>query len=106
MNAKEELLKLIESSGSKVKCADLYFCTHSSHLLNHSTIIQLKVGYRGNDWGYFLEGLDNIPYLDKLDGTIWLEDGSWLEPVCVGHMDGFDYEWEHKNIPIIPDNLL
>jgi len=103
INAKEELLKLLEGK-AKVKCAavtygDDYFGEYKKDIL-------LKVGYSENEWTEFLSNL-NFSYDSgyggqNLFGTVWLEDGTWCTR---GEYDGSEW-WEHNQLPKIPDSLL
>lgn len=89
INAKNELLRAIKGLAN-VKCATI-------------ESFVLKIGYSLEEYNQFLDSL-NFEY-DKgygsqhLFGTVWLEDGTWLER---GEYDGSEW-WEHRICPEIPD---
>jgi len=65
----------------------------------------LKVGHTLHELWLFLNSID-FEYDDgygtqELDGTVWFEDGSWLER---GEYDGSEW-WDRKVRPEIPDRL-
>jgi hypothetical protein len=102
MNAKEELLRILQDK--KVKCACIVqeedFTTDGT-----LTQIDLKLNYTEKDWVDFLTKL-NFEYDSgfggqNLYGIVWLDNGSWLER---GEYDGSEW-WEHKILPEIPKEL-
>ena len=98
MNEKAELI--IALKGSKIKCADI---THE-HWNSEDKKILLKVGYTENDLNEFLSSLDfDYRYWEEgIEGTVWLEDGTWLEK----WWDCNDYDHLQYDPPEIPVGLL
>lgn len=100
MNAKNELLE--EVGKIRIKCAEIKYGPWGKP----SQEFLLKVGYSENDLIEFLGNLD-FEYDDgygsqELDGTVWLQDGTWLDR---GEYDGSEW-WAHRMLPIIPHKLL
>jgi hypothetical protein len=101
MNAKKELLGVLEA-GMKIKCADIWLNDGS----DIDTYIRLNVNYSDDDFLEFLKQLD-FNYDDdygsqKLFGTVWLSDKSWLSR---GEYDGSEW-WEYNKLPEIPSYLM
>jgi len=107
MNAKKEILELLNESPSRLMCATIKFgkdWIRSSWTWEKE--IDLRVGYSGNQFHNFLEKLD-FDYDSGfggqwLFGTVWFEDGTWAER---GEYDGSEW-WVHKSCPEIPNDLL
>ena len=106
MNAKEEFLRVTDKS--ILKCAIItkdngYYWDEEE---NEDNNIVLPVNYTEEQYGDFLSKLDfnyNNGYGgQELFGTIWNNDGSWLER---GEYDGSEW-WEHHSYPEIPQELL
>ncbi len=94
MNAKEELLDILETN--KIKCVKI---TYGNQEIN------LKVDYKEEELSKFLSLLD-FNYDDgyggqMLYGLVWLEDGTWLSR---GEYDGSEW-WVHNIVPPIPSEL-
>lgn len=106
MNAKEELIEILKDK-ARVKCATIKKGRpYSSY--DEISVFTLKCNYNGKEYEDFLESL-NFLYYDgydgyggqELDGTVWLEDNTWLER---GEYDGSEW-WNHKVLPEIPEEL-
>lgn len=112
MNAKKELLDVIESYPAqvwfmkpyKIKCCEIrieYYQFDDS-----SNKILLREGYTQEEYNEFLEKLDfeyDSGYGSQhLFGTVWFtEPGVWMER---GEYDGSEW-WEFNMCPEIPDHL-
>lgn len=107
MNAKQELLRLINPN--EIKCALIY----EGEQYNYETLQYdvsekkiLKVNHTEEELNSFLNSLDfnydNGYGGQELFGTVWMNDGTWLER---GEYDGSEW-WEHKICPVINDELL
>lgn len=96
-NAKQELLTALKDTAN-VKCASIVH--------NRVGSITLKVNYSQEDFNKFLKKLDfkyDSGYgSQELEGTVWLEDGTWLSR---GEYDGSEW-WEHNVLPEIPSECL
>jgi hypothetical protein len=103
INAKNELLQILESIDANVQCAIASF--GSEHQ------ICLQVGYDELEWDEFLQALDrdydNGCSEQVLFGTIWLDDRSWLERYSTFGNPNFDGSewWELRDRPKIPSQL-
>ena len=104
-NVKKELLdELVDKS--KIKCAII---KHDEYCWLKDSInktFMLKLNYTEDDLESFYNELD-FEYdggygTQLIYGTVWLEDGSWLER---GEYDGSEW-WEHKFLPPIPNELI
>lgn len=100
-NAKNELLAKIKEIGAQIKCAFIAFGGDS--IKDCEDKIFLKVNHDESSLNRFLNKI-NFEYDDGyggqfLYGTVWLDDGSWLER---GEYDGSEW-WEHKTCPDIPN---
>jgi hypothetical protein len=105
MNAKKELLDLLEEVGTDIKCASIPHYDRY-RLSSPDRVVRLKVGYTPEEWHEFLSALD-FDYDDgfggqELFGTIWFTDGTYATR---GEYDGSEW-WEHHECPEIPDTLL
>ncbi len=102
INAKNELLAELKNTGSEILCANLWF---QATAFTDNVDIQLKLAYTPEDLAEFLQkldfGYDNGYGGQRLFGTIWLKDGTWLER---GEYDGSEW-WEHRVLPAIPEEL-
>lgn len=101
INAKNELLEVIQETGSQIKCAFIAFGGYSINDCEDK--IFLKVNHDESSLNQFFK-LINFEYDNGyggqlLYGIVWLDDGSWLER---GEYDGSEW-WEHKTRPDIPD---
>lgn len=99
-NAKNELLeKLNQSTG--IKCALIKY--RESFGGDGAKTIVLKLNHSKEDYINFLKELDfeydNGYGGQELDGTVWLQDGTWLSR---GEYDGSEW-WEHNRLPPIPN---
>jgi len=95
MNAKHELINLINSS--EMKCATITI---------HNKLYDLKLGYTDQELLVFIDNL-NFDYdsgfgLQELFGTIWMQDGSWYTRA---EYNGSEW-WKHNKLPDIPNNLF
>jgi len=107
MNAKQELLSLLEKT-APIKCAQIkYYPLNDAYRLNDDlpSFYNLKVNHTEKELNKFLDSLDfnyDSGYgWQQLFGTIWFTDGSWAER---GEYDGSEW-WEHRSLPDIPQNL-
>ena len=105
MNAKKELLDLLEEVDTDIKCANIPHYDRY-RLSSPDRVVRLKVGYTPEEWHEFLSALD-FDYDDgyggqELFGTIWFVDGTYATR---GEYDGSEW-WEHHKCPEIPDTLL
>lgn len=104
MNARKELEGILESGNSKIVCANIEIDPHTWYG-GETSSKRLKVGYSEEDYNKFMESLDfeyDAGYgMQELGGTVWLEDGSWLERA---EYDGSEW-WTLKYCPEIPDYL-
>lgn len=105
MNAKDSLLEIIGKL-AKVKCAlvstngyRIDYDTDDDDNLTPKLIFKLKVNYTEQEWLNFLDSIDEW---DEYYGTIWLEDGSWLE------VEEYDcrQSWKRVETQVIPNELL
>ena len=112
MNAKKELLDVIESYPAqvwfmkpyKIKCCEIrieYYQFDDS-----SNKILLREGYTQEEYNEFLEKMDfeyDSGYgLQHLFGTVWFtEPGVWMER---GEYDGSEW-WIINKCPEIPDHI-
>ena len=105
MNAKEELLGLVEEAGTSklsIKCARIVYGDEYS---KDRKIFLLPVGYSKEALEKFLEFL-NFDYDagyggQNLFGTIWFKDSTWAERE---EYDGSEW-WEYRIKPSIPEEL-
>ena len=102
MNAKEELLKLLEGK-AKVKCAMIMYGDECDNVKKG---IDLRVNYTEADFNNFLKQMDfnydNGYGGQELFGTIWLVDGTWCSR---GEYDGSEW-WNYNQVPEIPAELM
>ena len=100
-NAKEEFLEVIKGK-SKIECASIQY-KRSHHESDQKT---LKINYTEEDYQLFLKSLDfnyDAGYgIQELDGTIWLEDGTWFTR---DEYDGSEWRLFHI-LPDIPEECL
>lgn len=94
INAKEELLD--ELDGEKPLCGQV---------IVGDVTTNLRVGYSDVDWEKFLEKID-VEYdpcfgCQELFGTIWLENGTWMERF---EYDGSEW-WRFMKQPEVPIEL-
>lgn len=129
MNALDELLRTLCKIGKPplaVKCAAIgtsrYFAKNDADLIltnpvnpSGNSIFRrvaiLKQNWADNEstrdaeWAKFAEDLqfeyDDGYGTQNLFGTVWFNDGSWLER---GEYDGSEW-WEYKSVPVIPEEL-
>jgi hypothetical protein len=103
INAAEEFIEHVKSTGKALKCAELSLCCYA----NNTTISSLlPVGFTLVELVSFLTGV-NQEYDDgfgsscKLYGTIWYADNTWSSR---GEYSGTDC-WDYQEVPPIPVNL-
>lgn len=103
-NAKTELLEALKNK-AKVKCAKIRLGVRWM-AEDEVKEYKLKVGHISEDFEAFLNDFDfmydNGYGGQKLFGTVWFEDGNWLERV---EYDGSEW-WEHKSCPEIPEDII
>jgi hypothetical protein len=100
-NAKQEFLKSVRGN---VVCATIMH--NPSWSDDNAKTFILKCGHTQDEYNQFLESLDfeyDSGYgLQELFGTVWLEDGMWMER---GEYDGSEW-WELRRSPEIPSTLI
>lgn len=105
LNAKEELLGILERSKSTIKCATIRIGREWWEEVDKKDII-LKEGYTSEEYQEFLHRLD-FDYDDgyggqELYGTVWLmKPNTWLSR---GEYDGSEW-WEYNECPSVPEEL-
>lgn len=97
INAKNEFVAEVESSGSLLHCATVSCNGVKAHL---------PVGYSEEALNRFLDKID-FSYDDgwgsqEMHGYIWYKDGTWSER---REYDGSEW-WEYMCCPPIPDSLI
>ena len=101
INAKEELLE--DLRGELPVCAEIIY--EPSYSDKDTKTYRLTLEYTTPEWELFLEQLnfyyDNGYGGQELYGTVWLNNGNWLER---GEYDGSEW-WEYKTYPEIPEYL-
>jgi hypothetical protein len=105
MNAKKELIELLEQVIVDIHCAKVSL--HARYVNgNTSKAALLKVDHTPEELDEFLDGLDfdydNGYGGQELFGTIWFVDGTYATR---GEYDGSEW-WEHHTCPEIPAELL
>lgn len=108
-NAKEELLNILDRTGSVIKCAHIR-CERNDYWHEENYVqsdpISLKEGHTPEEYKEFLDKL-NFEYDagyggQELFGTVWLmEDHIWLDR---GEYDGSEW-WAYNKCPQVPDEL-
>jgi hypothetical protein len=111
MNARVELEGAVRMSKSRIVCATITpNCTFAqideSKMPMYNDKINLMYNYTPEELEEFMNKLD-FDYDDGygmqyLDGTVWLENGTWLER---GEYDGSEW-WYLKSTPAIPEFLM
>ena len=107
VNAKTELMEIVESKKKHIKCA---YITYGKFNFKADDIISkeiiLKVNYSNEEYETFLKELDfeydNGYGMQELGGLVWFDDNSWLER---REYDGSEW-WEYKQYPKIPEKCL
>lgn len=102
MNAKQELLDIINRTGETIKCASIDI--HIDYSISRS--INLPLDYSPNQYEEFLSALD-VEYDNgyggqELYGRVWLTGNMWLDRWEYDGSEGWKISFE----PIIPDELL
>ena len=104
MNARDELLKMIEGR-PRIICAKITLNDLSFYDEDEIRRINLRLGYSEQDYAEFLRALDfeyNNGYGgQELFGKVWLQNNAWLER---HEYDGSEW-WEYKCFPSIPVEL-
>lgn len=110
MNAKQELLSMLTGE-AKIKCAEIY----RSYGCNEDDIpigfeAQLKLNYTEDEYKDFINKLDfnynNFCDTEVLCGTIWLEDGVWLNREFNKYSYDRSEYWMYNRAPMIPEHLI
>ena len=113
MNARTELIEEVKKANSSIKCALLEVCYGIGFMKNGNCYYFnedekkyfLKCGYSNEDLQKFYSEIDfeyDAGYgSQELEGTVWFNDGTWLERV---EYDGSE-RWKHKKLPEIPTEL-
>ena len=99
MNAKNELLKVIEDK-AEIKCAMLWDNVYEQNSAWHDHMYILPANYNGEKYHTFFKSID-FDYEDekppqKIFGYVWLSDGSWLS------RNNAD-QWDWNQCPKIPN---
>ena len=106
MNARQELKRELEGT-ARIKCALIY--QEADYDEDYNPICEyykLPLNYTDSDLENFYKSL-NFEYDSgfggqRLFGTVWLEDSTWLSR---GEYDGSEW-WKHNVLPEIPTELL
>lgn len=98
-NAKQELLREIESRNLSIKCAEI---TREAQGYLEEECFRLKVNHSKAEYEAFLQKLDfkyDAGYgSQQLFGTVWLDNGCWL---ARDEYDGSEW-WVYRRVPPIP----
>lgn len=106
-NAKQELEIELQTIGVGVKCAELHYFPNSLWKTYEETPppdkhLELSVGHTQEEFDSFMNELDFMYDSSyggqELHGTIWLQDGTWMER---GEYDGKEW-WHRVSMPKIP----
>lgn len=110
INAAEELLQALSDFSkevSDIKCLWIGHeeCYDENRDTSYEQTFNLKIGWTEQDWQKLMHDLD-FEYDEgyggqELFGTVWFNDGSWLER---GEYDGSEW-WAYRTTPLIPDKL-
>lgn len=117
INAKQELMDLLDLVDGKVLCAEVYTDDLGKRWVKKGEwgIIEepgiedmkavLKIGYTEEEFNKFLNDLDfeydNGYGMQVLYGTIWMDDNTWIDR---GEYDGSEW-WQWMFMPDIPGHL-
>jgi hypothetical protein len=106
MNARKELERTVELSNSRIVCATIVANCTFGEFDGSNDKITLMYNYTPEELEEFMSKLD-FDYDDGygmqyLNGTVWLENGTWLER---GEYDGSEW-WYLKSTPKIPAFLM
>lgn len=107
MNAKDELLKLIE--GRQILCALITTFDpdeeEDEDIERERRVFELRINHTNEKFLRFLDELNfdyfNGYYTQELFGTVWLKDGTW----AVRDQDKATEYWRFVSSPCIPDRL-
>lgn len=112
MNAKTELLDLSndEITTDQFKCALIEYVADITENVNKSRNIVLKLNYTNKDLDTFLDKLNfnynNRSGSQRLFGTIWLNDNTWVTREIHDYHGNFIEWWTHNVLPNIPSECL
>lgn len=109
MNAKEELQQEFDRIGKKPMCAII-----RRERYEDNVIALLKKGHTDLEFEEFMNELDFEYYAgygsQELFGTVWFEDGTWLDRNTHLHYYPVEYDgsewWVYLATPKIPVDLL
>ena len=97
MEAIDKLIKLTEKEG--IKCADIK-ATRGIYRQEIVTL-ELRLSYSKKDLVAFWEDMRYIDNFDFISGCIWLNNGSWVNPIKYAN----GRSWKRQSTPIVPDKL-
>ena len=102
-NAKAELKELLsEPEMASILAAEVSFDPNYEYEEEPSHVLTLPMGFSAKEeqnlWAFLDRTYDAGWGSQKLFGTIWLQDGSWLTR---GEYDGSEW-WNHNKRPAIP----
>ena len=104
-NAKEELTLHLGSNINKVMCAIVEHSVWNYEQEEPKKSFKLLLNHTQEDFTLFLESLnfdyDNGYGLQELYGTVWFNDGTWLQRWEYDGSEG----WEYMKCPTVPDEL-
>lgn len=102
-NAKDELARVVSGTSATITCAVIKFGVEYGK--SEQKVFSLRERHSTIELDDFLNSLDfdyDSGYgSQKLFGTVWLSDDTWLER---GEYDGSEW-WEHRERPPIPEEL-
>lgn len=102
-NAKQELVSLLGSNINKIMCAIVEHSVWNDENPNKS--FKLLLNHTQEDLTLFLDSLnfdyDNDYGIQELYGTVWFNDGTWLQRWEYDGSEG----WEHMKCPEVPTEL-
>jgi len=107
INAKQELIEFLTENQLTMVCADIEFEWYDKTINQYKDRpIRLPFNFTAEELESFYTELDfeyEAGYgVQHLFGTIWLDNGEWLERY---EYDGSEH-WEYKSMPMIPDYLI
>lgn len=86
INAKTELLLSVKHIVAQIKCASITYVNEYADIddSNANVCAELPMQYTNDEFAEFLERLDFLydnvgTYLERIDGYVWLTDGTYLE---------------------------
>ena len=114
-NAKYELLQELLFITAFIYDGEFKGRVHCATIFLNGTSYKLRTNYTQKEWDAFLHDLDqdydaryswDDMLTESINGTVWLEDGGWLERKDVRDEGPGVGMWLYKKAPPIPENLL